>query len=71
MKKLLIILFLTINLSSSAMDEIFLEHEGVIRSYLLYVPDNINLDDRNDLVIGLHGYTWNCIRFRERNHRRF
>ena len=57
MNKLLILLFLTLNLSSSVMNEISLEHEGVSRSYLLYVPDNISLDDENDLVIGLHGYT--------------
>ena len=57
MNKLLILLFLTLNLSSSVMNEISLEHEGISRSYLLYVPDNISLDDENDLVIGLHGYT--------------
>ena len=54
MNKSLILLFLTLNLSSSVMNEISLEHEGVNRSYLLYVPDNISLDDENDLVIGLH-----------------
>ena len=57
MNKLLILLFLTLNLSSSVMNEISFEHEGERRSYLLYVPDNINLDNENDLVIGLHGYT--------------
>ena len=39
------------------MNEVSLEYEGVSRSYLLYVPDNISLDNQNDLVIGLHGYT--------------
>ena len=57
MNKLLIILFLTLNLSSSAMNEISFEYDGVRRSYLMYVPDNISLDNENDLIIGLHGYT--------------
>ena len=57
MNKLLILLFLTLNLSSSAMNEISFEYDGVRRSYLMYVPDNISLDNENDLIIGLHGYT--------------
>ena len=47
MNKLLILLFLTLNLSSLVMNEISFEHEGERRSYLLYVPDNINLDNEN------------------------
>ena len=51
MNKLLILLFLTLNLSSSAMNEISFEYDGVKRSYLIYVPDNISLDNENDLII--------------------
>ena len=39
------------------MSEISFKHDEVSRSYMMYVPDNVSLDNENDLVIGLHGYT--------------
>lgn len=39
------------------MEEIFFDYEGMSRSYLIYIPEKINLDVSNNLIVGLHGYT--------------
>jgi len=56
MKKFLL-LFLSLNLTSNSMEEIFFDFEGMNRSYLIYIPKKINLNVSNNLIIGLHGYT--------------
>ena len=56
MKKFLL-LFLSLNLTSNSMEEIFFDFEGMNRSYLIYIPEKINLNVSNNLIIGLHGYT--------------
>tara|TARA_B100001564_G_C20602055_1_gene653187 strand:+ start:229 stop:1290 length:1062 start_codon:yes stop_codon:yes gene_type:complete len=55
--KFLAFLFLSISISSQSMMEHAIEHESLNRTYLKYIPTNINLENRVDLFIGLHGYT--------------
>ena len=57
MKLLIFFLLLTLNAYSASHKEIKLIYEGLDRSYLLYVPDNISNKEETNLVIGLHGYT--------------
>ena len=57
MKLLIIFLILSLNVYSSLHQEVELIYEDLNRSYLLYVPENINEKEETDLVIGLHGYT--------------
>lgn len=57
MIRILIILFLSIDVSSSLMLEKKLIHDGVERNYLQYIPSQFKNDDSINLVIGLHGYT--------------
>lgn len=55
--KLIIFLFLSLNVYSALHQEVELIYEDLNRSYLLYVPENIIEKEETDLVIGLHGYT--------------
>jgi len=57
MIRILIILFLSIDVSSSLMLEKKLIYDGVERNYLQYIPSQFKNDDSINLVIGLHGYT--------------
>ena len=49
MKKFLL-LFLSLNLTSNSMEEIFFDFERVNRSYLIYIPEKINLNVSNNLL---------------------
>ena len=53
----LTLFFLSIFISSESMMEYEIEHELISRSYLKYIPINVNLNNQVDLFIGLHGYT--------------
>ena len=53
----LFIFFTSISISSGPMVEHSISHESVNRTYLKYIPENIDSDNEADLFIGLHGYT--------------
>ena len=53
----LTLFFLSIFISSESMMEYEIEHESISRSYLKYIPIDLNLKNEVDLFIGLHGYT--------------
>ena len=53
----LALFFLSIFISSESMMDYEIEHESIIRSYLKYIPIDLNLKNEVDLFIGLHGYT--------------
>ena len=53
----LFIFFTSISISSEPMVEHSISHESVNRTYLKYIPENIDSDNEVDLFIGLHGYT--------------
>ena len=55
--KFLALLFLSFYVASNSMIEFEMEHDLLNRTYLKYVPSNINLNNEIDLFIGLHGYT--------------
>ena len=54
---LLFLFFTSISISSQPMVEHSIIHESVNRTYLKYIPENIDSDNEVDLFIGLHGYT--------------
>ena len=56
-KVLLVIIFLLAGCSKAyeEMNSFTIYHDGSLREYFIYVPENLNEDI--DLVIGLHGYT--------------
>ena len=56
MKPLLFIV-LIFNFYLQSMEEYFINHDGNSRSYLKYIPDNLNLTSSTNLFIGIHGYT--------------
>ena len=49
--------FLSLSLSSESMTEHSINHQLINRTYLKYVPKNIDYENGVDLFIGLHGYT--------------
>jgi len=53
----LTLFFLSIFISSESMVEYEIEHESINRTYLKYIPLDINLKNEVDLFIGIHGYT--------------
>ena len=53
----LTLFFLSIFISSEPMMEYEIEHESISRSYLKYIPIDVDLKSEVDLFIGLHGYT--------------
>ena len=53
----LTLFFLSIFISSEPMTEYEIVHESIPRTYLKYIPIDINLKNEVDLFIGLHGYT--------------
>ena len=53
----LTLFFLSIFISSEPMMEYEIEHESISRSYLKYIPIDVDLKNEVDLFIGLHGYT--------------
>lgn len=55
--KLLAFLLISICASSESMMEHSIEHESINRTYLKYIPIDINPKNQVDLFIGLHGYT--------------
>ena len=55
--KLLAFLLISICASSESMMEHSIEHESINRTYLKYIPTDINPKNQVDLFIGLHGYT--------------
>lgn len=55
--KFLAIFFLSLFVSSESMTEYEIEHESIKRTYLKYIPVDIDLKNEVDLFIGLHGYT--------------
>ena len=55
--KFLAIFFLSLFVSSESMTEYEIEHESIKRTYLKYIPIDIDLKNEVDLFIGLHGYT--------------
>ena len=55
--KFLALLFLSFYVASNSMIEFEMEHDLLNRTYLKYVPSNVNLNNEIDLFIGLHGYT--------------
>ena len=50
-------MLISIFASSESMVEHALEHESMNRTYLKYIPIDINPKNQVDLFIGLHGYT--------------
>ena len=56
MKSLLFII-LIFNFYLQSMEEYFINHDGNSRSYLKYIPDDLNLTSSTNLFIGIHGYT--------------
>ena len=55
--KFLALFFLSLFVSSESMTEYEIEHESIKRTYLKYIPIDIDLKNEVDLFIGLHGYT--------------
>ena len=53
----LILFFVSIFISSEPMTEHSISHESLNRTYLKYIPKNIDFEKEVDLFIGLHGYT--------------
>ena len=53
----LVLFFVSILISSEPMTEHSISHESINRTYLKYIPENIDFENEVDLFIGLHGYT--------------
>lgn len=53
----LVLFFVSIFISSEPMTEHSISHESINRTYLKYIPENIDFENEVDLFIGLHGYT--------------
>ena len=50
-------LFLSLSVLSESMTEHAINHESINRTYLKYIPADLDLKNEVDLFIGIHGYT--------------
>jgi polyhydroxybutyrate depolymerase len=55
--RFLILLLFSINCIASEVNEIYMNHDGHLRSYLKYIPESVNIEKPTDIFIGIHGYT--------------
>ena len=55
--RFLILLLFSINFIASEVNEIYMNHDGHLRSYLKYIPESVNIEKPTDIFIGIHGYT--------------
>ena len=53
----LAMLFLSLSVLSESMTEHVINHESINRTYLKYIPADLDLKNEVDLFIGIHGYT--------------
>tara|TARA_Y200000002_G_scaffold42442_1_gene30804 strand:+ start:265 stop:1353 length:1089 start_codon:yes stop_codon:yes gene_type:complete len=53
----LAMLFLSLSVLSESMTEHAINHESINRTYLKYIPADLDLKNEVDLFIGIHGYT--------------
>ena len=60
MKKLLFFLSIPLLSLSQQITEDTIFHDGINRSYILYVPDSYSADQPASLVLNLHGYGMNA-----------
>ena len=55
--RFIILLLFSINFIASEVNEIYINHDGHLRSYLKYIPESVNIEKPTDIFIGIHGYT--------------
>ena len=54
---ILALFFLSLSVLSESMTEHAIDHESINRTYLKYIPADLDLKNEVDLFIGIHGYT--------------